>query len=168
MTWRNHRISTFALAFAVTGGFLFSIIATIASTLPDRLELGGLIKHRTATHFWGWPTIGVLLILLFLKVHSVVLVVLLGLLFGYTAHLFEDSLSKSGVPIVSPYGKKYGMGLYVTGTTSETIAMAVLVFVAAALAAHKGYLQADHLKGAMGEIKAVFKFFQSFFSNQPV
>ena len=152
MTWKNHRLTTFALAYAVAGGIFFSLFAMLASTLPDRLELWGLIKHRTVTHFWVLPVVVTLVLGVAARQSGIKpSSILLALVFGYAAHLFEDALSKSGIPVFGPWGSRAGVGLYVTGQASEWITAWVLILLSIGLAAGKGYFSMAHLLGRQVE-----------------
>jgi len=145
MTWKNHRITALALAYAATGGIVFSFFAALSSTLPDRFA-GNVENHRTITHFWLVPVAAMVFLITIsrqadIKPYSI----LLAAIFGYSAHIFTDALSKGGIPVFGPWGEKYGLGLYITGTSSETLSTVGLVLISICLAMNKGYFSIIHL-----------------------
>ncbi len=95
-------------------------ICLAGSVFPDvdlRLRVFG---HRTLTH-WPIPyAIGAILAwfggwsLAFLFCASVL------------AHIFLDSLTKMGVPIFTPFGRRYGFRLIYTGSVFEMLVVLVL------------------------------------------
>lgn len=53
MTWKSHKIVTFATVFAATGSFPAAACAALGSVLPDRIE-GPMWRHwhRTYSHWF--------------------------------------------------------------------------------------------------------------------
>ena len=133
-----------ALVLAVLGyipeavGFLFG------STAPDTLEMsykkpgtegtkawdyGRIIKHRTLTHYWplwlGALYLSIMIIPQYSSIHQVLnyridLVTILNMaLMGYIAggfgHLIADSATPMGIPLKTPYGRRFSFKLYKTG-----------------------------------------------------
>jgi len=120
MQWKNHRLTTCAVTYALTGSFPATAIATASSMLPDVLELK-LLKHRTLTHYPWIPIASA--ILMWHSMQSApgyVTYILFFVLIGYIGHLVEDFLSKSGIPVLS-LSRKVGCGLYVTHNPSEQV-----------------------------------------------
>lgn len=129
MLWISHKITTFSIVFAATRNLLFSIVAAVASILPDFLEVPWLMKHRGLSHSvpvwlglttaviigsWNSPT---------LPKWGTIAVCL-----GVLMHLVEDAFSVMGVPV---YGNKsIALKVYRTGGVSEFIAVAVVVGLA--------------------------------------
>ena len=148
MRWRNHQIVTGLAVYSITGGFLSAGLAAAGAVLPDVLEIGGLVKHRSVTH-WPYPYL-VLSSLLFLwqwRNPSMLLYLLFFLVFGVTMHVILDALSKHGIPVgLSPSaGKRLALDLYKTFTTSEEVTAAGLVVIFLATAYFRGFLSAEHL-----------------------
>ncbi|ORJ61343.1 metal-dependent hydrolase [Geothermobacter hydrogeniphilus] len=145
MKWRNHKLCTFALVFAATGRLLPAFIAGIGSILPDLLEMR-LVRHRTLTH---WPFTYVIGIVVLLPLVKVLTwwgwLIVSCLLIGCLLHLAEDGLSKGGIPLFSPAGKRYGAGWYVTDTITETFMAVGIVVVAVYFSWRRGFLSADFL-----------------------
>lgn len=97
------------------------------AVFPDidiRIKLFG---HRTVTH-WFPPFLAgaVLAWLLFLP--SVFLFCTACLL-----HIFLDAFTKMGVPLMSPFGRRYGFRLFATGGAGEMIAVVALLFGSAGI-----------------------------------
>ena len=93
------------MVFSLTGGFIASIAAAIGSLLPDVLELGGLVQHRTATHYlWFWVPASIILWLALRSTgFSVVwLYTLFFFVSGGLLHVLQDALSNGGIPLVTP------------------------------------------------------------------
>lgn len=133
MQWKNHRLTTCAVTYALTGSFPATAIATAASALPDVLELK-LIKHRTLTHYPWLPLMPAALVWRSMQHEpGYILYVCFFILVGYVGHLAEDLLGNSGLPFWNPRGKRTGLHLYATRTPSEyvvalTIVMAALLY----------------------------------------
>lgn len=131
MQWYFHKTTTFALVYAVSGDLTASIVAGVASIIPDAIEMPfmGLIPHRTITH---WPYLYLVLIAGFgcawnLSGHigfQMGLFVSIGCLL----HVAEDALSKTGVPYGWPFGKKRGLDFYKVHTFRE-VCTAVTIIV---------------------------------------
>lgn len=155
MQWKNHRLTTCAVTFALTGSFPATAIATAASALPDVLELK-LLKHRTLTHY---PWIPILLAIFLWRGMQTdpgyIIYVSFFILIGYICHLAGDFLSNSGVPIWSPFGKPIGCRLYVTHDRSEDVVTLSVVVVALFYAWHKGLLSQIYLLRAADNL-AIF------------
>lgn len=145
MKWRNHKLCTFAITFALTGRLLLAFIAGLGSILPDVFEMG-LVKHRTLTH---WPftyVIGIIVLLPLIKLMSWwAWLIVACLLFGCLLHLGEDALSKGGIPIFKPAGKRYGLGWYITDTITEWAVVGGIVAVATYISWRRGFLSSDFL-----------------------
>lgn len=150
MKWRNHKLCTLCIVFAVTGRILPSFIAGVGSILPDVIE-AGLVKHRTITH-WPFLYLGLILTIVpAVKFVSWWAWLILGcLLIGCLLHLAEDSLSKGGIPLFNPVGKKYGLGWYITDTITETFVVTWIVAVTLYFSWRQGFLSADFLSHEIG------------------
>jgi membrane-bound metal-dependent hydrolase YbcI (DUF457 family) len=129
MRWRNHQIITGIAIYSITGGFLSAWLAVAGSVLPDVLEMRGLIKHRTITH-WPYPylVMAAVLYVLEYRTPSIMLHLLFFMLLGVIFHLFLDGLSVTGIPVgLKPTGKRrVALNLYTTFRSSEIIAGKIL------------------------------------------
>lgn len=148
MQWKNHRITTCAVTYALTGSFPATAIATASSMLPDVLEMK-LLKHRTMTHY-PWVFLIPIVLMWSAMQHSpgYTLYTAFFIFFGYLCHLAEDFMSKSGIPLVSPFGEPTGLGLYVTHAPSEFRVALIIVALAVAYSWHNGLLTQDYLMHA--------------------
>ena len=138
-------MTTCAITFALTGSFPATVIATVSSALPDVLELK-LVKHRTLTH-WPWlPLIPAALIWRSMQHEpGYILYVVFYILVGYIAHLIEDLLSNTGLPLWSPFGGRTGLRLYITKNPSEYIVALALVTAAVCYSWHNGLFEQEYL-----------------------
>lgn len=142
MRWRNHKLVTASAVYSLTGGMIATIAATIGSVLPDVLECGGAVKHRTVTHsIWGWVVVCIFLWLQFTRgaSYSLLFYVLFFVASGAVMHICEDALSIAGIPLKTPYGNHIGLKVYRTGTIGEEITVAGLVVIFAAMAWWRGF-----------------------------
>jgi len=106
-----------ALAFA----FPAAAACLIGSTFPDidiKLKIFG---HRTVTH-WFPPFLIAAFVSWLYFIPSIFLFCGAALL-----HIFLDAFTKMGVPILSPFGKRYGFCWVVTGGTSEILVVIALL-----------------------------------------
>ena len=149
MKWRNHNLTTLATVYAATGSFPAMLIASAASHMPDALEFSGIVGHRTVTHYpWFYLVPAVFL---WCRLHNepgYVAYIVFLVLVGCLCHLFEDLLSNSGIPLVTPYGKPYGLHLYVTRTPSEFTTALAIVFSALLIAWNLGRLDGEYIRHA--------------------
>lgn len=133
MKWINHKLTTLAIFYTVSGDIIQSFIASASSTLPDLVEIGPgkLIfkKHRGVSHnplFW----LGVLPLLYYLLKKTTPEVNLIPLPYlpnqeslffaiaaGVVLHLGADSLSSYGIPLFG--NKRIAVKAYKTFTFSE-------------------------------------------------
>lgn len=96
-----------------------------------------LIPHRTITHYpWLWLGMGVILyfmnhqimnmelinpyyfnneIMNNENINNIILTALFGLIIGALGHILVDMCSPTGVPLVTPFGKRTSVYLYTTG-----------------------------------------------------
>lgn len=89
-------VSPYVCALIVAG-------AAVAAKAPDYLE-GGMIRHRTVTHWWVWWA---LLIVLGLHAFSHGAPLIGGFLGGFgiggLTHLLFDLPNPAGIPLLTPY-----------------------------------------------------------------
>ncbi|ANA41782.1 hypothetical protein A2G06_16725 (plasmid) [Geobacter anodireducens] len=149
MRWRNHQIITGLAIYSITGGFISAGLAAVGAVLPDVLEVGGVIKHRTVTH-WPYPYLLLASALYLWQWHnpSVLPYLLFFFVLGVVMHLLLDSLSNHGIPVgQSPSaGKRLSLNLYKTFTPSEEVTSAGLVVVFLATAYFRGLLSGEHIR----------------------
>lgn len=102
MRWRNHKIVTGLAIYSLTGGFLSAGVAAVGSILPDVLEVGGILKHRSITH-WPYPYMAAAAVVYFWQWRnsSIIPYLLYFFVLGMVMHLLLDGLSKSGIPVGS-------------------------------------------------------------------
>ncbi len=148
MRWRNHKIITGLAVYSITGGLLSAACAAAGAVLPDVLEMGGLVKHRSVTH-WPYPHLILALALFFWEWRNPSLLpyLLFFVAFGVVTHILLDCLSKSGVPVgIKPSNeRRIALNLYKTFTVSEEITAAGLMVIFATTAYVRGFLNYQHL-----------------------
>jgi membrane-bound metal-dependent hydrolase YbcI (DUF457 family) len=142
-------LSTGAVAIAVAPQLpLLAIGTAFGANVPDDLELpqrdgSTLFLHRTFTH---WPPAYAIVALL-----AIFLApqpwngLLTGLAFGALIHLGVDAFSPHGIPLLSPFRARKGMGLYRTRSATEWR----LIAPALALAAFAVALRLDVIAQAL-------------------
>jgi len=74
------------------------------------LSLASLTSHRTLTH--SLLSLAIVTGLMFLMTNNELAAVALGI--GYGVHLLEDMLTKAGIAVLYPIGKKLGLPLVTT------------------------------------------------------
>lgn len=98
----------------------------VGSTLPDLDKKIG-IAHRTWTHWWPLYILpgGFFLFLLYFRnldpSSATILRFSLGLVLGGLLHILEDSITKMGIPVFSPNGKRFSLSLTTSGGVLEKI-----------------------------------------------
>lgn len=152
MRWYSHKVTTASLVYAVTGGDLPATAAAMAGSIaPDAIEITacGLIPHRTITH-WPYPYLVVALGLWLLSLTQTSgLVAWYAMFFpiGALLHLAEDALSKSGIPLRGPFGKRTGLGTYKTFSLfSEQAVVLAIIIPCFAVSAWTGKISFDHFQ----------------------
>lgn len=149
MRWRNHQMITGIAIYSITGGFLSAWLAAAGSVLPDVLELNGLIKHRTVTH-WPYPYLVMAAVLYALEYRtpSIVLYLIFFMLLGVIFHLLLDGLSITGIPVgLKPTSnRRVALNLYTTFTPSEDLTTAGLIVVFLAITCFRGFLNTQHIQ----------------------
>lgn len=152
MRWRNHNILTGMAVYSITGGFLSAFIASAGAVLPDVLEIGGLIRHRTITH-WPYPY---LLVAMFLywwekSTPAIMPYLLFFLALGVVLHILLDALSLTGVPVgLTPNRpQRVALKIYTTFYASEEITAFGLMAVFMVTAYFRGFLTSEHISQGM-------------------
>ena len=149
MRWRNHKIVTGLAIYSITGGFLSASVAAVGAILPDILEIGGLVKHRTITH-WPYPYLGTAAVVYLWQNHnpSIIPYVIYYFVLGVVMHLLLDGLSISGIPVGSSPSsdKRIALAVYKTSTPSEEITAAGLMLIFLATSYFRGFLGAGHVQ----------------------
>ena len=131
----NHRIITSGIALP-SGASLPGLAGALAgSVLPD-LDIPLGIPHRTITHWWLPPAMG-MVVLLLLGSDSPLRAFFLWLSAGALLHIAQDSLTTGGVPLLRPFGKRFSFRLTRTGGVLEhLISFAVMAVSGAVLLRH--------------------------------
>lgn len=147
MQWKNHRLTTCAVTFALTGSFPATAIATAASALPDVLELK-LVKHRTLTHYPWIAVVPAVFVWKQMQIQSgYLLYVIFFILVGYIGHLAGDFLSNAGIPLWSTR-KPVGCRLYVTHSPSEGVVTLAITAIALIYGWQNGLFSQEYLMKA--------------------
>ena len=126
-----------AAAFGVSGVIVFVLSDKFSKTFPF------LTKHRGIMHTLVLPII--LLVLCAMSNNPVTKSLVFGLAAGYLSHLYTDSLTKEGTPLVWPLSQDLvGPKLIKTGGVMEYVVAAIfsvfLIIYALLLAKNSGYL----------------------------
>lgn len=160
MQWRNHKIVTFSVVYAATGSFVPSLCAMSGSVLPDVLEIGGLLPHRTITH-WPYPYMAALATVYMINSYSSHFwpYILFFLILGYLMHLLEDFMSISGLPFgKTPDAWYYGLGIYRTKSASEEFTALGLTAAFLFLAWSRGFFTSEHFGHQASQIVGFGKY----------
>lgn len=140
---------------AFTLGFPLEAIGFfIGSNAPDTLEMsykksgmigdmpwhyGRVFEHRTLTHWWLlWVLALVAVVVMAPRYHYPVTLLsyqadlaiigsalLTGYLLGGLGHLLADSATPMGIPIATPYGRRFSFKLYKTGATEWLVLLPI-------------------------------------------
>ncbi len=159
MTWYFHKLTTFSLVYAASGDATASMIAGVASVIPDTLEMAffGLIPHRTITH---WPYIYMVLIAffwsLFYSSGQVQFYIALFASIGCLLHVAEDALSKGGIPFCGPFGKKSGCNFYKIHSLRETLTALAIVVPCLSVAYLLGRIEESYLTAEVHRAVVIF------------
>jgi inner membrane protein len=160
--WHSHKLTTIAMVYAATGTLVSAALAGIGSVLPDVFEFK-VIPHRTVTH-WPYSYI-VLCVILYAFVcvtPTYPVYFLFFILLGCVCHLFEDCLSRGGIPWKTPNGPRKGFDFYVTHTANEYLTVWVLVFVSLTAMFARGFLHKDYLTE---EVQHAYRFLNGFLKS---
>lgn len=110
MTKKTHLvIGTLVCLPVIPYSGLISLVGLIGSVTPDLDIKIGVRFHRTFTHGLFFLMFSSLGISVFNKNIALIWFI------SYASHLFLDSLTKFGVPLLYPFGGKYGLRLFTTG-----------------------------------------------------
>lgn len=158
MKWQNHKLCNAAIIYGITGNLQATILSTIGAILPDVIELNGLIRHRTITHYPYIYIIPAILIAPFTHI-SLYYIILYWVLIGCITHIILDAFSKCGIPYKNPYGsKRIALNLYITHQISEW-KIAILIAIAfGMLARFNGYLYTNHF---IKELTSIYTYITS-------
>jgi membrane-bound metal-dependent hydrolase YbcI (DUF457 family) len=144
MKWLSHKVCNASMVYAITGDLKATLFSTIGSILPDVLELGGLIPHRTITHY---PIVYIVPFVLLLPYHktSFNMYAIFWVLVGCMLHLSLDALSKGGIPVLKPFnGKKLALNFYTTHHFSEFYLTGLICIVFSLLGRANGFVAMNH------------------------
>ena len=110
MTKKTHLvIGTLACLPVVPTTGVLSMIGILGSVAPDIDIKLGMRFHRTFTHGLIFLMFSSLGISVFNKNIALIWFI------SYSTHLFLDSLTKGGIPLLYPMGSVYGLRLFTTG-----------------------------------------------------
>lgn len=141
-------------ALAVTMSFGIALGLIIGGSAPDSLEMSfynkkkkrysRLIPHRTLTH---WPVLwaGIIYAVFHYKPEIVELMSIHGwdFLLGYclsaVLHLMMDVGTPMGLPIFTPFGKRFSLKLYTTGK-SEWAPIAMVILTSGSIVYYESYI----------------------------
>lgn len=136
-----------------------SVCSMAGSLLPDVLEIGGLVPHRTYTH-WPYPYIAALGATYLINMNTVHIwpYIVFFILLGATLHLLEDTMSVSGIPFgKTPTSKYWGMRIYLTNGWSEELVTLVLVASFLGLAWFRGFFHSEHMAHQIKQLIGLLK-----------
>jgi len=129
--WRAHEITSAAIAYTLCLPLEGIIAVAVGSIIPDFLEFvfKFRLKHRGITHFWGLYGIALLVVHYYPFAQPLIASLLTWFILGCLLHIFEDSMSKSGVPFCPGiHGHYIKLGeLYKTGELSEFFTVLALL-----------------------------------------
>ena len=110
MTKKTHLvIGTLACIPIIPSTGIISLIGILGSVAPDLDIKLGMRFHRTFTHGLFFLMFSSLGISIFSKNIALIWFI------SYASHLFLDSMTKGGVPLLYPIGSSYGLRLFTTG-----------------------------------------------------
>jgi inner membrane protein len=153
MTWKSHKLLTLVLVWAFTHNFLYSLIASIGSIIPDFIEGKGFLydyerwmrTHRTYSH-WFIPYLVLFLVSfigmgkevgllvksegLFLpgQGEKIIFFLLSALSLGCLLHILEDAVSGK-VPLWHPKKRTFGIRLIRTRSFMEYVFVFVVILL---------------------------------------
>lgn len=159
MTWYFHKLTTFSLVYAASGDATASVVASVASVIPDALEMVsfGLIPHRTITH---WPYLYMVLIAffggLFYSSGQIQFYFAMFVSIGCLLHVAEDALSKGGIPFCGPFGERSGADFYKVHTFREVLTALSIVCPCISVAYLLGRVELPYLTAEVHRAILVF------------
>ena len=111
MTKKTHLVIGTLVSLPIMGSVtglvgVFGILGSIAPDLDIKL---GMRFHRTFTHGLFFLMFSSLGISVFNKNIALIWFI------NYASHLFLDSMTKGGIPLLYPIGRVYGLKLFTTG-----------------------------------------------------
>jgi hypothetical protein len=155
MKWKNHQVVGYALAYAVTGNLLLSLISLPMSVLPDAIE--GVpklkfLKHRGWSHnVLLWGALSLMAYFAFPPHRPLVTAAIIGV----ASHFLCDGLTMSGIPIWK--NKALTLKLFVTGSVAEyIIAYGTLAAAFCYRQFYRGQSQIPSMENALEEVKQIF------------
>lgn len=156
MKWQNHKLCNAAIIYGITGNLQATIFSSIGAILPDVLELNGVIKHRTITHYPYIYIVPAILLMPFMHTNIYTMTVF-WITVGCIIHLILDSASKSGIPYITPYSNnKIALNLYITHHISEWYIAIIITVLFSMLARFNGYMYVDHFVREISNITRIF------------
>ncbi len=152
MKWQNHKLCNAAIIYGITGNLRATILSSIGAVLPDILELNGVIRHRTITHYPYIYIVPAILLIPFMHT-NIYYMTLFWVIIGCIIHLILDSASKSGIPYIRPYGNdKIAFNLYTTHHISEWYISIFITLIFGMLARLNNFLYVNHFTNELNII----------------
>lgn len=124
MTWIGHGVLAGVVTYSINAPPVGIGLAVIASSWPDRVESFGGLRHRGVSH-WPGLWIGMLILSEFVREPFSVMLFWFGT--GSLLHLLGDMLTPTGIPLILPFSRMRGIGLFKTGSLGEMLFLAVTV-----------------------------------------
>ena len=170
MKWITHQTGAVTLALAFQTPLSGVVASALGAVIPDVIDqkiskLGKSRKgrqkifnriHRGDSHWFGWGTIALVLIMNYCP-PGVAKDVLIGLALGALSHIFLDMLTPQGVPML-PFSHKNRLSLKLcaTGSAGEYL---FLVFLIAATIFAYGDVCAECLESVAGYLRNLKEIF---------
>lgn len=158
MLWVNHKLTTGAVVFMITGNLAATMISVIASVWPDLIEypFGPMIKHRTITH-WPYPPLIAIGIFCFfwIRTGDLAFYYALFLPIGWLMHLATDFMSVGGIPFGNPSGNRVGISLYKTRTEREHLVALIIIIPCLLFIFLTGKMTPEYWKGEFVRVGAL-------------
>lgn len=174
MTWSSHKISTGAIAYALTGDLLATACALAGCVFPDAIEMTfqkrpkpgeprRFSKHHRQLSHWPWSYVIVFAALFAVDYFFSVKLSLYAsfLVLGSILHLLEDSLSATGIPWKSPYGRRRGLRVYKTFKMSETLTVFGIVALSLVAMKYRGFLDQQAFQTQLHELPRLLSEFKN-------
>lgn len=127
MMWFTHKITAGLTAYACGCSLIQVGALTFGAILPDLLELKisrnnfyimNMI-HRRFTHWWPPYILFIIGCLSIGRNDITKTLAFVGL--GGLVHIFQDSLTMGGIPIINPFKPSFRFGLFYVGSFKEVI-----------------------------------------------
>lgn len=127
MKWYAHKVTSGVTALACGCGLMETFAIVAGSVFPDLIEIRiarnnpFIIRyiHRRFTHWWVLYLIGIIYLLY--SYSTSISRLLAFFLLGCLAHIFQDSLTMGGVPVLNPFKPSFAHKLFYVGSLKELL-----------------------------------------------